>query len=429
MPVKRAARALAAERNLALFLGGSVVSLLGDWALLLALPFFVYGRTHSVLSTGGLVAAELLPRLLISPLAGVLADRWNRKLALFGADAFRAGLLLVLLVPAAGGPIWLVYAVAVLESTAAQLFVAAEGALLPGIVSSERLMVANSALSVATSAVRLVGPPLGGVMYVVLGLGASVTADSVSFVISGLAFLAIRMPARAAVEDDGTGDRTSFLRELLDGVGGIVGNRVFEALCLVLAAVMITQGMLETLIVPFVRDVLHYDAPGYGVLAAAQGLGALLGALGLGAVSRYLTSGRIVGAALLLAAVFLTSFALVRPLALSAASLFLLSLPVVIASVWVQTYYQQHVPDRLLGRVLGLTETVSAIGILVGVAAASLLAGRLALVPLMLAAAAVLLATGAGAIVALWRARTSESELAGATGETATAAAMTGEGA
>lgn len=398
------------------------MSQLGDWALLLALPFYVYGRTHSILSTGALVAAELVPRLLVSPLAGVLADRWNRKLALFGADAFRAGLLLVLLVPAAGGPLWLVYAVALLESAAAQLFVASEGALLPSIVSGERLLVANSALSVATSAVRLVGPPLGGLMYALLGLTASVVVDSASFLVSGVVILAIRMPPAPAPaeagEDGAEAQRTSFLRELVDGVRGIVGNRVFEALCLVLAAVMVTQGMLETLLVPFVRDVLHFDAPSYGVLTAAQGLGALLGAIGLGAASRFLTSGRIVGCALVLAAAFMTGFTLSRPLALSAAWLFLLSFPVVIASVWVQTYYQQHVPDRLLGRVLGLTETVSAIGILVGVAAASLLGGRVAIVVLMLAAAGLLLVTGAGAVVALWHARAGQAELAGAAGAT-----------
>jgi predicted MFS family arabinose efflux permease len=408
--VKRAAYAVSRERNLALVLGGGVVSQLGDWALLLALPFFVYGRTHSIVSTGGLVAAELLPRMLISPLAGVLADRWSRRLSLVGSDVFRAGLLLVLLVPAAGGPLWLVYAVALLESSAAQLFVAAEGALLPAIVPGERLMMANAALSVATSAVRLVGPPLGGVMYALLGLHASVIADSASFVLSGLLLVALRLPAPARRDDaDGGGERTSFLRELVDGVRGVAGSRVFEALCLVLAAVMVTQGMLDTVLVPFVRDVLGFGAPGYGLLSAAQGLGALLGALALGAAGRHLTSGRVVGTALMLAAVFLVGFTLARPLALSAASLFLLSLPIVTASVWVQTYFQQHVPDRLLGRVLGLTETASAVGILAGVAAASVLGARLGIVAVMLAAAGVLLVSGTGALVALWAAHTREA--------------------
>ncbi len=416
------------DRNLALVLASNVISLLGDWALLLALPFFVYMQTRSVLSTGALVAAELLPRLLFSPIAGVLADRWDRRLTLIGADVFRAGLLLALLVTAAGGPIWVAYAVALLEASAAQLFLAAEGALLPAVVRRENLLRANSLLSVGTSVVRLVGPPLGGLMFALLGLAASAIVDSASFLVSALLLVAVRMPAAARDKAGGDAEKglrgmpSAFLTELADGVRCIVTSRVFEALCLVLAVVMVAQGVLETLLVPFVLNVLRFDATGYGLLAAAQGLGALLGALALGAVSRHLTSGRVVGGGLLLAGVFLVGFTMARPLAVSAVSLALLSVPMVVASVWVQTYYQQQVSNRLLGRVLGLTETISAVGILVGVVAASLLGDRLGVVTLMLAAAALLVVVGVAAIAALWSARTAESEPVRVSNEVAAAA-------
>jgi hypothetical protein len=197
--------------------------------------------------------------------------------------------------------------VAVLESCAAQLFVASEGALLPSIVSGERLMVANSALSVATSAVRLVGPPLGGLMYALLGLTASVLVDSASFLVSGLVFLAIRMPAaeaQAEPDDDGADSaRSSFLRELVEGVRGIVGNRVFEALCLVLAAVMVTQGRLETLLVPFVGGAARAGraigesggaAGGCGRRRGGQALGRRAG-VGVGVGVGRLAAGRRLG--------------------------------------------------------------------------------------------------------------------------------------
>lgn len=400
-------RVLFRDRNLALFMGSTTVSLLGDWALLLALPFFVYGRTHSILSTGGLVVAELLPRLIVSPIAGVLADRWNRKLSLIGADVFRAVLLLSLLVTAAGGPIWIVYAVAVLESSAGQLFTAAQGALLPSIVRRDELLTANSLVSMSTSAVRLIGPPIGGVLYAALGLKSSVVADSASFALSALVLLAIRVRVTATDTETVTKEQTpAFLTDLLDGVRCVVRDRVFQALCLVLGGVMIGQGMLETLLVPFVRDVLRLDALGYGVLTAAQGAGALLGALAVGAVARLLTSGRIVGISLVVAGAALVMFILVRPLPAGAASLFLLSVPVVVAAVWIQTYYQQRVSTRMLGRVLGLTETVSATGIVVGVAVASVAGDRFGVVALMLAAAGVLVVVGLAAIGALWRATT-----------------------
>jgi predicted MFS family arabinose efflux permease len=407
-------RALLRDRNLVLFAGSGIVSLLGDWALLLALPFFAYGQTHSVLSTGGIVAAQLLPRLVVSPLAGVLVDRWDRRLTLVGTNLFRAGLMLLVLVPAAGGPLWIVYAVALLEASAAQLFVPAEGALLPAIVAPERLLAANSILSTATAVVRLVGPPLGGLLYATAGLGTATVVDSVSFLFAGLVVLAIRVPAGDGAHggEAEAGAGPAFVRELADGVRYVAANRVFQVLSLTLGAVMVAQGVLETLLVPFVRDVLQFDALRYGVVTGAQGLGALAGALVVGAVSRRLTSGRVVGAALVLAGVFLVGFTMARALALSAAFLLLLSAPVAVAAVWIQTFYQQQVSAHLLGRILGLTETVSAVGILVGVGAATLLTGRLGTIALLLAAAGWLFAVGVAAIVALWNERTRVSALA-----------------
>src|SRR5215471_8877232 len=188
-------RALLGNRNLPLVLGAGMISQLGDWALLLGLPLFVYGRTHSIALSGALLTADLLPRLICSPVMGVLADRWNRRLALVGADLFRAGLLLALLITAAGGPIWLVFVVAVLEASASQLFVAAEGALLPSIVPREHLLRANSLMAVANNTIRLVGPPAGGLLFAVLGLTAAAIVDSASFLVSASLLLAVRLPA------------------------------------------------------------------------------------------------------------------------------------------------------------------------------------------------------------------------------------------
>src|SRR5207302_9149799 len=115
--------------------------------------------------------------------------------------------------------------------------------------------------------------------------------DSASFVVSASLLLAVRLPAAtapAAAHESGAarGMVPAFVHELADGLRCMLTSRVFEALCLVLAAVMVAQGMLETLLVPFVIDVLHYNATEFGILAAAQGLGGLLGALALTALSR-----------------------------------------------------------------------------------------------------------------------------------------------
>jgi predicted MFS family arabinose efflux permease len=397
-------RAVLRQRNLILLVTGSFVSLLGDWALVLALPFYVYSKTGSVLSTGGLVAAELLPRLLVSSFAGVLADRWDRRVAMIAADLFRALLVLAILVPANGGPLWPLYVVAVLQASCGQLFVSSQAALVPTILAKrEDILAANSVLSTGTSIVRLVGPPLGGLLYAALGLSMSVAADSASFALSAMAIAAIRplTPASARTGDE-QHVRRAFLGELGDGVRLVRANRVLEVLCLTFGIVMVAQGMLQTLLVPFVRDVLHLDAARYGLLMAAQGSGSLTGALALAVAGRHLTSGRLaIGATLIVAGVGLFGFAAARAFLLNAAFIVLLSIPVVAATVWVRSYYQQHVENRILGRVIGLTENISALGVLCGVAAASVLGGRLGPATLLIVASGVLLAAGITAVVGL----------------------------
>lgn len=406
-------RLLVKERSFLLFFTASLISMLGDWALVLALPYYVYGRTGSVLSTGGLVIAELLPRLVFSSVAGVLADRWNRRMTVVGVDLFRAGLVLLILLTAAGRGIWFIYLVAVVESAAAQLFNAASGAMLPGIVSrKDNLLAANSLISTGASVTQLVGPPLGGLLYLALGLGMSAVADSASFVVSALALLAIRTVAVPAAGGPAAPGRAGgrLWRELAEGARLMSSNAQIGGVCAVVAVAMVAQGMLLTVLVPFVRDVLHFDALEYGVLASAQGSGSLAGAFAVGVVRTRLTRGVVVGWSLMITGLFTLGFALGRHLAVSSAFLFLLSASVVLATIWMQTFYQQRVEDRLLGRVLGLTENLSALGILCGVAVATALGAALGVAAPIAAAAGVLFAAGVAGVVTLRHATTDDAE-------------------
>jgi predicted MFS family arabinose efflux permease len=172
---------------------------------------------------------------------------------------------------------------------------------------------------------------------------------------------------------------------------------------------MITQGLLETVVIPFVSGVLHFNPVQFGLIAAAQGLGALLGALGSGVLSRFLTSGRILGLALLLSGLFLIGFAFARSLELSAIFLFLFSAPMVVAATWSETYYQQRVDDNVLGRVLGVAENVSAGGILIGVIVGALLGGPLGPVAVLVLAAGVVLVSALLAFGSLREARTTST--------------------
>ena len=119
------------QRNFSLLWFGQLLSLVGDWVLLVALPFYVYDLTGSALLTGVMWMVESLPRLLLGSLAGVFVDRWDRRRTMIVADLTRALIPLpLLLVPTREWP-WVIYVVAILESVISQFWVHAKAAITP----------------------------------------------------------------------------------------------------------------------------------------------------------------------------------------------------------------------------------------------------------------------------------------------------------
>src|SRR5215210_3033764 len=90
------------QRSFFLLWSGGVLSVIGDFFLFVALPFFVYERTGSALATGAMFIAQTLPRLIFGSVAGVFVDRWDRKKTMVIADLSRALIVLPLLLVAAG---------------------------------------------------------------------------------------------------------------------------------------------------------------------------------------------------------------------------------------------------------------------------------------------------------------------------------------
>ncbi len=111
------------NRNFALLWIGGLVSTIGDWVLRGALPFYVYVRTGSALATGLAFIASALPWIVLSSVAGVFVDRWDRKLTMIMADLTRGVLLLLLLlVVYVPDLFWLVYFVSFIEACITQFF-------------------------------------------------------------------------------------------------------------------------------------------------------------------------------------------------------------------------------------------------------------------------------------------------------------------
>src|ERR671934_866223 len=145
---------------------GSTISLVGDQVTLLALPWLVFQLPRSPLQLGIVTALQGLPFLLFTLIAGVYADRWDRRIVMLTADVVRFAVLAT--VPLAWAfhvlTIWQLYVVAFIHGTGRVWFDVAQYALLPGIVRSEQLVDANSKFFTTEGASGLLGPSAGGVL-------------------------------------------------------------------------------------------------------------------------------------------------------------------------------------------------------------------------------------------------------------------------
>src|ERR671938_1999021 len=120
---------------------GQIVSHLGDTLNYVAVVVLVFRLSHSGIAVSALVVAEIVPTLLLGPLAGVLIDRFDRKHLLIAVDLARAGLVLILVVT---NVLWAVYALAALLAVGSTLFNPALQAVIPVLLDDQERLAPNS---------------------------------------------------------------------------------------------------------------------------------------------------------------------------------------------------------------------------------------------------------------------------------------------
>ncbi|MCY4079142.1 MAG: MFS transporter [Caldilineaceae bacterium] len=192
------------NRNFRYLWFGQIVSLLGDWFNLVASAALVGMLTQSGLAVGSLFVVRMLAPFLVSPIAGVVADRYNRKHILIAADLIRAAVVLAFLLVRNPGDVWLLYTLTAVQMAMSGFFDPAHTAILPDI-SNPRELGAVNALSSATWSVMLaLGAALGGLFSGTFGMYPAFVLDTFTFLLSAVLLAQIRMPAKLASAADRT---------------------------------------------------------------------------------------------------------------------------------------------------------------------------------------------------------------------------------
>jgi MFS family permease len=362
----------------------AVVSGLGDRIAAIALYLLIYRLTGNPVDLGLLAATQIVPAIVLGPVAGLACDRMSRRGIMIGSDLL--GALVVASIPLVTAPLH-VYLLATLLGCGRQFSGPARMALLPDVVGEEHLAGANSLLMLTGNLIMLVGWAGGGMLVAWRGTDPAFWLDAVTFVASAgiLTLWRFEEPARAATpapqaavlaegateagpavvapsEPGATGGLAGRIRGLWsDAAAGLVavaanpGQRVAFGFFAVLTFVTAIQ---QPLVVIFVKDILQGSDSQLGLIFAASGLGGMLGAVGGGFVVSRHQPLRVIATMTAIDGVLLMIFAYNRSIALAMILFACFGALATLALIALATYLQESAARDQRGRTFGWLGTV-----------------------------------------------------------------------
>ncbi|MCA9588692.1 MAG: MFS transporter [Myxococcales bacterium] len=351
-----------------------MVSEVGDWFQLVAIVSLFPTKEDGGLLVAGIIITRYVAAALVSPLGGVLADRFPRGRVMILADLARALVALCFLWvrSPADAPLLLVLCFAI--EGLSVVFEPARGAAIPQLVPFDKLYAANTLSGATWSAMLAVGAMIGGMVSAVLGRPTAFVLNAASFIISAALVASARVPPLPREEGD-DGEKASSPRGgYRDGLRFLAKSPAQASLLLYKPGILLASGGMYVLVSVFADRVFSGDpALVTGWLYGARGAGALVGpfiaARVLGSAGGALRRGLVLG--MPFAMILFVAFSAAPTVPLAAVAL--LSANMSTSTIWVSSaqLVQTTVPNRVLGRVLSVELTLVTLALAGGAALAA----------------------------------------------------------
>jgi MFS family permease len=385
MRIRRYLDLLRRNRSFSRLFSAQLISFAGDWFATVAILGLALQLTDSPTVASLLLVVQTGAFAIASPIAGVLADRYDRRRLMVIADLARVPVALAFLLVRDPGSLWIAFAAVALLSFGAAVFEPTSSASLPNLVDDDELGEANVLIGSAWGTMLAVGAAIGGVVAATFGRDVAFVVNAASFALSAALIVGIRRPFSRHGRDGAAQHEMPHagLRGIAESVRVVLrfarGNRTLAALLLSKTTFGVGTGVIVMLAV-FGRDVFHAGDAGIGVLFAARGLGALMGPFLARSIVGLTDRGLLLG----IAGSFVTyaiGYALLPfspVLWVAAGCAFVAHLGG--GSQWMLSSYglQRAAPDAIRGRVFSLDYGLVTVTIALSTLVAGILAERLA---------------------------------------------------
>lgn len=343
------------------------ISQWGDTFNFVALALLIYDLTGSGLGVTGVVVAEILPVLLLAPIAGPLVDRWPRVRVMMSSDLFRLALMVILAA-------WhetptVVYAIAFAMSLGTVFFNPAASSVLPALVRKDALVAANSGIWTAAVLSQIVLAPLAGLLVIGGGYGPAFALNAASYGISALMLRRLRVAGTVQPVQ-----RLHLLTEAREGVTILIRDRDFRALAIGQFLAALSAGATSALLVVLAEEHLGVTEGGYGLLIGAIGIGAALGPLVMLRLIRNPTRPVFVFGPFALRGLVDLILASITAVPIAAASLVVYGVGTSTGAVTFNSMLQAETTDDIRGRVFATMDVIWQAGRLISLGVGGALA-------------------------------------------------------
>jgi predicted MFS family arabinose efflux permease len=339
------------HRNYALFWSSDLIASIGQFVREVALYWLAYEITGSAWALGILGFCEAAPRLLLGAVGGVIVDRYDRLRLLTGIQFLCCLPVFTLIVLYFMGILqfWHMAVLEVLWATIRSMNPTAGQSLLRDLVPEPELMSAVSLYSIGFNFARIVGPSIGGVLIIWIGVGGCFLYYGVSLVISAVELLSVRLRASMPATSE-----SSVFSEFKEGLAYIGTAPMILASILAAYVISIFVGTYTRFLAVFAKDILAVGPEGLGLLVAAPGVGAVASLIVLGALEERWSRKHLMWFTAMATPALLILFCFSRNLWLSVFLLSVFGGMQIIFRTVSRLVIQIEAPRELLGRVMSV---------------------------------------------------------------------------
>ena len=369
-----------------------LLSSFGDTLHYVAVVVLVYQISGQGMAVAALVAAEVVPVLLLGPLAGVVIDRYSRKGVLIGADLFRAALVASLIWPQG---LWHVYLVAAGLVVGSTFFTPTMQAVIPVLTSEDERLAANSVNWSTGRLVQIVGATVAGGLVGVIGTAPAFAVNAATFLASAALIVRLRVPPHGGqLARDATRGLAGYVRDAHAGLAYALLDRFVSRLLLVQALAALAVGATSAMLVVLAEVHLGLTPAGFASLIGAIGVGALLGPLIPNLLARDYRDARWLFVPYIVRGAGDVALAIFTPLPVALAILFVYGLSTSAGIVVFNSAIQDAVPEHVRGRVYTLLDVTWNAMRLLSLLVGGLAVGSVGVQPLYWAGGALLALAG-----------------------------------